>query len=78
MKIGTGIIIEYEDGAIGKHILEGYMVNVSEGRISIYSPLGKALLGAQEREKRILKIENVKKIITIQKIFPPSAAETIF
>lgn len=77
VKIGTGVIVEYEDGKICKYIVEGYLINIQEDRVSYCSPLGKALLGAKEGEKRIVKIGNIKKTITVKKIFPPSLAETI-
>lgn len=78
IKIGTGVIVEYEDGAFGKYIIEGYIIKALKGRVSIYSPLGKSLLGAKKGEVRSVKIGNVERTVTIQKILPPSKAEDIF
>jgi len=76
--LGTGVILEYEDRNISKFILEGFSVEVLEGRVSIHSPLGKAILGAKEGEKRIFRVGENKRIVTIKRILPPSLAETIF
>ena len=73
--IGVGVVIEYEDGITAKFILDGYLIEPEENRVSFYSPLGRALLGAEEGEERELVIGGRKKIIFVKKIFLPSAAE---
>lgn len=78
IKIGTGVIIEYEDGSIFKFILDGYLVGALENRVSVYSPLGRILLNAKKGEERILQIEGKERIIKIKEIFPPSIAKSIF
>jgi len=39
--------------------------------------VGKALFGAKEGEKRIVKIGNIARTITVKKILPPSLAEAL-
>lgn len=75
VEIGTGIIIEYEDGSTFRFILDGYLVDITEDYVSIYSPLGKALLGARKGEER--KLEKTEKIVKVKKIFPPSKAKSV-
>lgn len=76
VKIGVGVIIKYEDGTIVEYVIDGYLVEPEEGRLSIYGPLGRALLGAEEGDKRTVIIGNKKRIFFIEKIFSPSVAET--
>ena len=75
--IGVGVIVEHEDGTIANYIIDGYLVKSEDKRISVYSPLGKALLEAKEGDKRVMVIGNRKKVIFLKKIFPPSVAEKI-
>lgn len=72
VKIGTGVEITYEDGSTRKLLVEGYIVGAVENKVSIYSPLGKILLGSKEGEKKIIKVGETEKVITIKKILPPS------
>lgn len=72
--LGTGVILGQEDGKTSKFILEGYNIEGLEGRLSIHSPLGQAILGAKKGEKRSLLIGGNEKLIIIQKIIPPSKA----
>lgn len=76
--LGTGVILEYEDGSTFKFILEGYAVEMLEGRVSIHSPLGRTILGAKEGEKRSFQVGATKKTVMVKKILPPSMAETLF
>lgn len=78
VSLGTGVVLEYENGDIFNLILEGFAIELLEGRVSIHSPLGKTILGAREGEKRTFEIGGSKKTITIKKILPPSVAENIF
>ena len=75
VQVGVGVIIEYENGTANEFIIDGYLIGITDRRISVYSPLGKVLLGAIEGEKRILVIGKEKKEIFVKKIFSPSTAE---
>ena len=78
VKFGNGVTIQYQDGSIFSFILGGYNIgthNEARPEISIYSPLGKAILGAKTGETRQFQ---KKGNITIKKILPPSRAEEIF
>ena len=69
--IGNKVLIEYEDGSKEKIVLEGYLVKPKDGLASIYSPLGRVLKGAKERQTKTFKVEGKKKRIKILKIFLP-------
>lgn len=77
VKIGTGVIIEYENGSTFKFVLDGYVVRPLKNRVSIYSPLGRTLQGAKKGEERTLQLENTKRIIKVKEIYSPSVAKTI-
>jgi len=79
VRIGTGVLIEYENGTTDTFILEGYMVGeLDEHTISTYSPIGQALIGAKVGEERILKLPRSTRRATVKKIFPPSRAAALF
>jgi len=78
VELGAGVILEYENGNTSKFILEGFAVEALEGRLSIHSPLGQAILGARKGEKRNFQVGKNKRSITIKKILLPSVAETLF
>ena len=69
--LGVRVVIEYEDKSTFKFILDGYVVKESTDRVSVYSPLGKAITGAKKGEKRVMWLGKEKKVITIKKILPP-------
>lgn len=76
-KLGNGITIEYEDGSSFDFILEGYAIEYSENRVSVHSPLGSAIIGAKEGEKKSFKVGDRNIVITVKKILPPSTAESL-
>jgi transcription elongation GreA/GreB family factor len=78
VKIGNGVVIEYEDGKTLEFILDGYVIIPSKNRVSIYSPLGKILQGAGKGEERILLIGKTKRVVKVKEIYPPPLAKTIF
>lgn len=78
VKIGNGVVVEYEDGKILKFILDGHVITPSENRVSIYSPLGKILQDARKGEERILYVGKIKRVVKVKEIYPPSLAKTIF
>lgn len=75
--LGTGVIIEYENGSISEFILEGFAIETLDNRLSIHSPLGDAILGAKKGEKRVFQVGNNKKTVTIKEILPPSVSESV-
>ena len=77
VQLGNGVIIEYEDGTIKSFILDGYMGFPPPGMISVYSPLGRTLLGSTQGEERILYLDNREVLVQVKEIFPPSKAEAV-
>lgn len=77
VELGTGVILEFEDGNISQFILEGFSVESIERWLSIHSPLGEAILGAKKGERRNFQVGKNKKTVTIKNILPPSKAEEI-
>lgn len=77
VKFGNGITIQYQDGSIFSFILGGYNIGIQDEakpEISIYSPLGKTVLGAKIKETRHFQKSSVR----IKKILPPLKADEIF
>jgi len=72
VKIGTGAIIEYEYGSTCTFILDGYVIGSLKNRVSIYSPLGRAILNAKKGDEIILQTGSTKRIIKVKEIFSPS------
>ncbi|MDD5606639.1 MAG: GreA/GreB family elongation factor [Candidatus Pacebacteria bacterium] len=69
---GTGVEIEYDNGEIFKFILVGYQITNDGEKVSIYSPLGQAILGAKVGERRIFQVGEKIIKVTIKKILSPS------
>lgn len=77
--IASGVIVLQPNGEQLRCVLEGYVLNNLPGmRISIHSPLGKAILGAKKGEKREVNLHGKKVLVTIEEILPPSQAENIY
>lgn len=78
--IGTGVVIQHEDGSIFKFIMQGCVLEIDEEMnfVSVHSPLGQAILGSKAGETKSFRVEDKEKKITVQKIFPPSEAEILF
>jgi len=74
VQFGTGVIIEYEDGTEKKFILDGYQIGNLKDRVSIYGPLGKALIGAKVGEERRFRVGNTERKVRVKKIILPSMA----
>lgn len=75
VRIGNGVIIEYEDGSRRKLILDGYLIEVKNHRASILSPLGRGLIGTKEGSEIKIRIAGKDTLITVLKILYPSEAE---
>jgi transcription elongation GreA/GreB family factor len=78
VRIGTGVVIEYEDGSIKRYIVEGYTVTTTPYKLSIYSPLGKVLLNAKVGDERILNVGGKRRKLIVKEIIPPSKVKEIF
>lgn len=77
VQFGTGVVIEYEDGRERKIVLQGYQISHFKGIVSVHSPLGRALAGAQLGEERTFKVENMERKVRVKRILPPSQATTL-
>ncbi len=77
VRIGNGVRVEFEDGTEKGFIIDGYLVSISVPRISIYSPLGRALVGKEEGDSCELEISGKKRVVTIMEIIMPSEAERL-
>lgn len=75
VQIGNGVTLTFGDNSMMKFIVEGRVVgNFTERRVSIYSPLGKAIAGAEIGETRSFSVGNQRKEATIREIILPSLA----
>lgn len=76
-RIGNGVQIVFSDQTRANYILEGKVIdaNQAEIKLSIYSPLGRAILGAKIGEQRQFNSpKHGTQTFTITHITPPSAA----
>ncbi len=72
-QIGNGVRIEYDNGEKLEFVLGGYYSGaIMSDKVSIYSPVGEAVLGAREGESRTFKIGKEEIRIKIKKILLPS------
>jgi len=74
VQFGVGVVIEYDDGTERNIILGGYQISHFKGLVSVHSPLGKSLIGAKINEKRSFKVGEIRRVVKIKRIFPPSEA----
>ena len=77
VRIGNGVVVEYEDGDILEFILDGYVITPSKNRVSIHSPLGRILQGARKGEERILYVGKIKRVVKVKEIYSPSVAKVL-
>jgi len=76
VKFGNGVKILYEEsGEIFEFILDGYLIDPCENKVSIYSPIARAIIGAKKGEKRTLVINGREIVVTILEIYLPSEAK---
>lgn len=74
VKIGNGVSLEYGDGTIKILILEGYLMgDYDENVISIYSPLGKAILGSKRGDEKTITLPKSRIKVKITDIILPAA-----
>jgi transcription elongation GreA/GreB family factor len=81
VQIENGVELQYGDGNIFRFIVVGYaFATANEGdleEVSVYSPIGKAVLGARSGEKRNLIVGNRHIEVKVTKIYPPSKAREV-
>jgi hypothetical protein len=77
--LGNGVLLKYPNGEKKAYVIDGYLVERTQGRASIGSPLGRAIDGKAVGESAIIRApEKAPKFVVIEKIFPPSRAEEVF
>lgn len=54
--IGSQVTLENENGTVTYTIVGGFESDLSKGRISLHSPLGKALMGKKKGEKATIHV----------------------
>jgi transcription elongation GreA/GreB family factor len=78
-QIGNGVRIAYDSGKELEFILGGYHSGAFiENRVSIYSPVGEAVVGTKEGEICTFRVGKEETRIKVKKILSPSNAEKIF
>jgi len=82
VRIGNGVILRYSDGTQGRLVLEGYIFSdqlpqKNIDMVSIYGPIGKALLGLKVGEQEEVRIRERVIRFSVEQIFPPSRAENL-
>jgi len=75
VRFGNGVELIYENGEVLRLIVEGYVFNSAENRLSIRSPLGQAIIGAKAGDKVSFTVGNRTITVIVKKIVPPSQAE---
>jgi transcription elongation GreA/GreB family factor len=75
VQFGNGVELIYPNGEVARFIVEGYVFGSSENRLSIHSPLGRAIIGAREGDEVIFRVGNRTITVVVRKIFLPSQAE---
>jgi transcription elongation GreA/GreB family factor len=72
VRLGNGVIARYSDGTILKFVMSGYIGESLEFKISVYSELGRLLLGKKKGSVIKIKLPDGPERIVIEKIFLPS------
>ncbi len=85
VRIGNGVIIEFDNGETFEFILEGYHLGSTANRVSLYAPLGQAVFRAKKGEKKFLvytqKWSGERRkmgILRVKEILTPTEAERKF
>ncbi|TSC94250.1 MAG: hypothetical protein CEN87_545 [Parcubacteria group bacterium Licking1014_1] len=73
VQFGNGVEVVYSNGEKIRYIMEGYVFDSSENSISVNSPLGQAIIGAKTGESRSFMVGDKNIVVTVGRIFPPSA-----
>jgi transcription elongation GreA/GreB family factor len=75
VRFGNGVELIYENGVVLRLIVEGYIFDSAENRLSIHSPLGQAIIGAKQGDKVSFTVGNRTITVIVNKIILPSQAE---
>lgn len=75
VQFGNGVELIYPNGEVTRFIMEGYVFGSSENRLSIHSPLGRAIIGAKQGDEVSFKVGDRTITVVVGKIFLPSQAE---
>lgn len=75
VQIGNGVVVDYEDGSTTSFILDGYLVVSAPGRVSIGSPVGKAVVGLRVGRRATYRGAKGVRTLTVRRILLPSEAE---
>ncbi len=73
VQFGNGVRIRFSDGTERQFILDGY--HLLDGRISVLSPLGKAIVGSKQGEERTFEVDGEERRVRIEEIILPSTAK---
>lgn len=75
VQFGNGVELIYPNGEVARFIVEGYVFGSSENRLSIHSPLGRAITGAKQGDEVSFKAGDRIITVVVEKIFFPSQTE---
>ncbi|MBI5133814.1 MAG: GreA/GreB family elongation factor [Candidatus Taylorbacteria bacterium] len=83
-EFGVGLVLRYEDGSLDRFVLDGYSLpdEHPEGSsrphtLSVSSPLGRALIGSRQGEKRAFRMGTRNVSVMVEKIVAPSKVDDI-
>jgi len=77
VRFGNGVELLYKNGEVSRSIMEGYVFGSAENRISIHSPLGRAIIEAKPGDVVSFTVGGRTITVTVRKIFLPSQAEKL-
>jgi len=72
---GNGVELIYENSEVLRLIVVGYVFGSAENRLSIHSPLGRAIIGAKLGDKVNFTVGSRTITVTVGRIFFPSQVE---
>jgi len=75
VRFGNGVELIYKNGDASRLIVEGYVFDSAENRLSILSPLGRAIIGAKPGDEVSFTVSGRTITVIVCKIFSPSQAE---
>ena len=75
VQFGNGVELVYSSGEVERFVVEGYIFDFSNNRLSVHSPLGQAITGKRAGEKAQFNVGGRNVVVVIGRIFLPSQAE---
>jgi len=75
VQFGNGVELVYPNGEVARFIVEGYVFGSSKNRLSIHSPLGRAITGAKRGDEVSFKVDDRTITVIVGKISLPNQAE---